>query len=256
MTTGVPDTGVAVPTQTVYIVGFAPSWPQTPWNDPNAQRWGMNSLHTVAGDRPWDVWFQLHDIDKHHPHDKAEHIAWLVQSGLPVYMWKEHVAKYGLPNAVPYPREEITKYFGQYFTNTVSWMIALAIYQRFKKIGVYGVNMAQDAEYIHQRPSVEFFLGWARGAGIELEIPSASDLLKAPFLYGYQDDGGAFSSIIEARLQELIERKAQMEQQREQAHSVVLQLVGALEDINYVKRVWTPIYEGLKENTNAVSQPR
>jgi hypothetical protein len=205
----------------------------------------MNALHKVAPDRPWTAWFQLHDIERHHPNDLVEHLEWLRTCDIPVYMWAEHIEKYQIPTAIPFPREAIIAHFGEYFTNTVAWMIAYAIMSQYKKIGVYGIDMAQDEEYMHQRPSVEYFLGWAKGAGIELEVPIVSDLLKAPFLYGYNDDGGIFRTKLQARLQELQQRKAEMESQREQSHAIILQIIGAMEDLQYILRAWSQPNERL-----------
>lgn len=238
------DTPALTSVPTVYIVGFAPTWVDTPWNQPGAHYWGMNSLHRVAGDKNWSAWFQLHDIDQAHPQDRDEHIAWLAAQPFPIYMWEEFLPKYKalIPNAVPYPRQAIMQHFGDYFTNTVAWMTALAIYAQFKKIAIYGVDMAQSVgnqpEYQQQRPSVEFFLGWAKGAGVEVEIPKTSDLLKTPFLYGLED-GSVMTAKYKARIKELVERRAEYERQRQQAHEAVLQIAGALEDTNYWLRVWS-----------------
>lgn len=227
---------------TVYIVGFAPSWVETPWDDPEAELWGMNALHKVAGDRPWTRWFQLHDIATHHRHDFDEHVTWLRESHLPVFMWPEHVEVYGsiVPNAIPYPKDAILRYFAPhtYFTNTVSWMIALGIYENRKKIGVYGVDMAQDSEYGHQRPSCEMFLGWAAGAGIELDLPRTSDLIKTPFLYGLED-GNVFREKLDSRQKELAQRKAEVESQLSQLQAAHNQIVGAMENNSYILRAWT-----------------
>lgn len=224
--------------QTVYIVGFAPSWSSTPWDQPDSHYWGMNALHKLAPDKKWNAWFQLHDVAEHHPDDMAEHMEWLANQDMPVYMWEEHLAKYPLPNGVPYPREQILTKYGRYFTNTVSWMIAMSIEVKFQKIGVYGVDMAQDTEYQSQRPSCEFFLGWAAGAGLEIDIPKTSDLLKAPYLYGLED-GGIMTTKYRARLKELAERRTEMERQRNQAHEAALQIAGAMEDTQYWLRAWS-----------------
>ena len=130
----------------VYIVGFAPTWKDTPWGNPQGHYWGMNALHKLAPDYNWNAWFQLHDIDEHHPLDKDEHLEWLrSRPDMPVFMWEEHIPKYELPNAVPYPRQHIVDKYGGYFTNTVSWMIAYAMEMEWvKKLAVYGVDMAQD----------------------------------------------------------------------------------------------------------------
>jgi hypothetical protein len=65
-------------------------------------------------------------------------------------------------------------------------MLACAILATPEEIAVYGVNMAQDGEYAHQRPSCEYFAGIALGGGIRLSIPQASDLLKCGSLYGVE----------------------------------------------------------------------
>lgn len=242
MTTSVSlNTGVAVATRSVHIVGFAPSWVETPW-DSGADLWGMNALHKVASDKPWTAWFQLHDIDKHHPQDREEHVAWLRESNLPIYMWPQHVEKYRheVPNAIPYPQEQVLAHFGNYFTNTVSWMIALAILGRYQSIGVYGIDMAQDSEYGAQRPSCEFFLGWAVGAGINLYIPQTSDLLKTSHLYGLQEEAAdALRTKYATRLKELQERKGQMEREYNQMQAALNQMAGAIENTQYFLRAWS-----------------
>jgi hypothetical protein len=223
----------------VYIVGFAPSWVLTPWDDPDADLWGMNSLFQIAPDKNWAAWFQLHDIEKHHPDDKEDVINWLGSQSFPVFMWEEHIEKYSLPNAVPYPRAQIlTSFQPSYFTNTVSWQIALAILSGYQKIGIYGVDMAQDSEYGHQRPSCEWMIGVAQGRGIEVEIPGDSDLLKTSFLYGIED-GGVLRHKLDTRLRELIERRTELERQRNIAHEAMLQVVGAIENTQYILRAYT-----------------
>lgn len=242
MTTSVsPNTGVALATKSVQIVGFAPSWIETPW-DNGAHLWGMNALHKLAPDKRWSMWFQLHDIDRHHKEDRAEHVGWLRDSGLPIYMWEHHLARYQaeLPNAIPYPKEAILGHFGSYFTNTVSWMIAMAIVSGYQDIGVYGIDMAQDSEYAHQRPSCEFFLGWAAGAGVRLSIPSSSDLLKTPYLYGAEEEeANALRTKYQVRLKELNERKTAMERDFGNLQAALNQIAGAIENTQYFLRAWS-----------------
>lgn len=200
----------------------------------------MNALHKLAVDKPFDRWYQLHDIDEHHKDDRDEHIGWLRGSKLPIVMWPEHIEKYGdeIPNAVPYPKTEVLAMFGKYFTNTVSWMIAHALYEGRKNVGVFGVDMAQDSEYGHQRPSCEYFVGWARGMGVNVHIPDTSDLLKAPFLYGVES-GGMLRTKMVNRQKELTERKANLEGQANQVQAALHQVLGALEDTQYWLRAWT-----------------
>lgn len=232
---------------TVHIVGFAASWADTPWGEPDAENWGMNALHKLAPDKPFHRWYQLHDIETHHTADRDEHVGWLANCGIPVYMWPEHADKWRptIPTAVPFPRLAITDHFGRYFTNTVSWMIAHAIWEGRSKIGVYGVDMAQQTEYESQRPSCEYFLGWAAGSGVEVVIPPTSDLLKAPYLYG-AEDGNPLRVKMESRLKELQGRQSEvqgqiqnLQNQMAQAQAALNQIAGAVEDTQYYLRAWT-----------------
>jgi hypothetical protein len=92
-----------------------------------------------------------------------------------------------VPNAVLYPIDEIIKTFGNYFTNTISYMIALALISDFDEIHILGVDMAVDSEYAWQRPSCEYFIGLARGMGKKVYIPETCDLLKTRYLYAFHE---------------------------------------------------------------------
>lgn len=108
--------------------------------------------------------------------------------GIPVYMLRAHD---DIPGSVAYPIEVVTELFGTYFTNSISYMLALAIMELAPvrgpapEIHLYGIDMAREHEHGWERPSIEFFLGWARGAGIKVVVPDTSDLLKCMGLYGY-----------------------------------------------------------------------
>jgi hypothetical protein len=73
----------------------------------------------------------------------------------------------------------------KYFTSSVAYALALAIYKGYQKIEVYGVEMETNTEYGHQRVGVAYWIGFAEGQGIEVDFHG--DMLKAP-LYGYDGD--------------------------------------------------------------------
>lgn len=84
-----------------------------------------------------------------------------------------------------YPLAEIVReYESPYFTNSISYMIAYAIYNNYAKIELFGVDMSARDEYINQRGSVMYWVGFARAKGIGVEISSGVD--KPWFLYGYE----------------------------------------------------------------------
>lgn len=224
----------------VTIVGFAPTWKEVPWHD-RSEKWGLNALHKVAADKPWSRWYQLHSIQRHHRNDRAEHLGWLRESGMPVYMFEHHIRELRpgeLPNAVPYPLREVLERYGGYFNNSISWMIAHALLESRPAIAIYGVDMAADTEYGHQRPSCEYMIGVARGAGVSVYVPPTSDLLKVPYLYGVEE-GGSFRERIKARLADLNEQRQQLESQIGQLQAQHHQLLGAIQDAQYWLQSWT-----------------
>lgn len=91
-------------------------------------------------------------------------------------------------NCVPYPLQEIVKHFGaDYFRSSIDYMVAYAIYEGFTDIQIYGVHHVAEKEYRHQKPSLEFWLGVAKGSGIEVTVHGDSELLltRDRRLYGY-----------------------------------------------------------------------
>ena len=227
----------------VQIVGFAPSLNETPWEQIDTDRWGMNTLHRQTPDRPWTGWFQLHDIDTHHKAD-LDHLAWLKGRNFPIFMWDRHASKYEIPNAVHYPLDDILEIFKYpYFTNTVSWAIALAVLMGYPEIEIYGVDMAADTEYGHQRPSCEYVIGVAEGRGHKVYVPDSSDLLKAPALYGLEDTDPLYSLLVKRRTM-LQGRQQQLMGAINQNQVLVQQLSGALEDIKWFERTFELVSRG------------
>ena len=179
----------------VAIVGCADSKDEVVFTDPDCEFWGVNNLH-LSMPGPWSRWFDLHtfrhdgnqwlrrgDADfRKQPIDKYLQSVQLLD--IPVYM---QAANPIVTNAVIYPINEILARFGNYFTNTISYMIVFAIAEGFKEIQIMGVDMAVDSEYRWQRPSCEYFIGLARGMGITVSLPDSCDLLKTRYLYAFHE---------------------------------------------------------------------
>ena len=228
---------------------------EAPFGEEDWELWGINRLHTVADakEQKFDRWFNLHDLQKFHGEDK-EHLDFLKGFAGPVYLRPQDVAKFDIPNAVPFPADEMVKRFGGYFNNTISWLLAYAISLDPAELGVYGVDMAQDtlmnAEYSQQRPSCEYFLGVASGLGITIHMPKGSDLLKSTHLYGFED-ADPFTEKATTRLQEVGQRKeqaklhlAQLQGQIGEVTAAINQLDGAMQDTQYYLRNWVPQQPG------------
>lgn len=225
----VVESGKIVKKDKVCFVGFAPSTLYlTNDLDDSWEVWGMNELYQLGipevakqvgktlDNSKFTRWIEIHsrakdkdgkaycdDVNTETPQGK-NHINNLNNMPFPVYMRAEDMAKFNdVKNAVAFPYKEIVNFFGRkYFTNTVSWMIGLALYEAFqecgidvskpckdaikgnqdklknfkwKKIAIYGVDMAvgwykrsngDDAlqnEYASQRPSCEWAIGIVEG---------------------------------------------------------------------------------------------
>lgn len=171
----------------ICIVGFAPGRENAPYDDESFEFWGVNEMYMSPEVKRIDVLFELHDhkwIAEGKRH--KEHLKWLQdQQKIPILMQRHFD---DIPNSIPYPRKLMEDTYGSYFTNTISWEIALAMHMdHVKEIHIYGVNMATDIEYQSQRPSCEYYIGWARGLGKQVYVPPESDLLKCFYQYGFED---------------------------------------------------------------------
>lgn len=240
----------------VAIVGCADSKIMTPFNEPNDwEFWGVNNLHLTLPAAPWSRWFELHIISKNQmgkyfrrgkPDFRGQSVEQYLESlnnlKIPVYMQQQWPI---IPNAAIYPAKEIFSKFGNYFTNTISYMIALAIMEGFKTIGIWGVDMAVSSvvrsqdEYSHQRPSCEYFIGLARGLGIEVIIPDQCDLLKTRFLYCYQEpQETAFNAKIKSMVQSMQQRQKEADNRMREQEIKVHQYTGAISYANEILKIW------------------
>ncbi len=83
-----------------------------------------------------------------------------------------------VPNPVEYPIEEILEFLPyQSLDNTISYMMALAIYEGVDEIGLWGVHMRGAPTYEAERPSITYLMGLAQGKGIKVYIPPGNPLL-------------------------------------------------------------------------------
>jgi len=262
-----PPLGIPRTRRKVAIIGFAPSSMRDAaplLEDPEFEIWPLNQLYVAwpgIGQHA-TRWFQLHNRSSY---DQAvrdhKHSEWLAAWDRgPIYMQEEAP---DIPMSVQYPLHDVCKTFGYYFTNSISWMIAIALYEHIKYGGlealhIYGVDMAQsggpgdvNSEYAQQRPSCEWLIGWAQALlGKEkVYIPAKSDLMKALWLYPFEDDQ-PFINKISGRIQELTGRMQQMRQQAAQLNSQADQLAGAVDNMHYVGENWRGIKNEMSVDTS------
>lgn len=246
----------------VAIVGFTEHRKFAPFGDPEWEIWGLNELYRYMPADQFTRWFELHDrSDFEKTAQQAgdpEHITVLNRFNVPVFtnaVWPDAPATQVLP------KQFIEEHCGtQYFTSSIAWMLGLAIAEGFTTIGVYGVDMAQDTEYVEQKPCCEYLIGKAQGRGIEVLIPKTSDLMKAIGQYGFGREGSEFSAKAIERLgwltreyetnkgklaaldEEYTQKKGQLKGQytalRDNISTVLHQIEGAIDDCKFWKRSW------------------
>jgi len=162
------------------------------FNNNDWEIWGLNQMYKMMGeDFPHKYatrWFQIHHdyvVKKFDPFQRGV----FREFKIPIYMIDKEP---DIPYSIPYPIHEILKegYHEQYFSNIVSYMLALAIYENMEEIYLTGCDMAYNEEYRFQKPGVEFFIGYAKGKGIKVGLPGGSALLKTR-LYGYESNDNA-----------------------------------------------------------------
>jgi len=247
--------GAAQRRRKVAIVGFTPSRAQAPYDDDTYEIWGLNALFRVDGVPRATRWFDLHPADKI-PEDRVK---WYAEAKIPVYLQRAHPS---VPMSMPFPREAILARFGKdaYFTNSISWMIALAMLEGMTHIEVYGVDMSTPDEYRTQRPNVEYWLGLAQGAGIQVKVAETSDLLKSTHEYGYGDDGGLRKKVKErigdftGRIQKCDKAIAEHGTEIRRLELTKATLEGARQDANWFIQSWG-IYEGGSEEGRTFQKP-
>lgn len=176
-----------------------------------------------------------------------------------------------LPTHVVYPVAHVEEEFSPYFlTSSLSLMMALAIleienvrvHRRAQSeggtavglsgeivegpggtdaddvIGLWGVDMAAAEEYGYQRAGCQHFILEALRRGIGVYVPPESDLLRPMPVYGVCEWDHTYIKLT-ARARELNGRRAQHEQELQQATANLRFVQGGLDDLNYMVNTWT-----------------
>mgnify|MGYP001162016817 CR=1 FL=1 len=247
-----PAAAEATQPRKIALIGKAPSTVAlAPYDDPAWEVWILNTLGHLSEVPRWDRQFELHDLELTKAKEYGDYYQWLSRQTRPVFLRDSPPAEF--KGGVQFPLGAILQHFGKYaganyLTNTVSLMLALAIYEHetgfpVSDIGLWGIDMAQHglkaaghvgwftSEYARQRPSVEYWIGIAEGRGIRVTVPDQSDILKAACIYGYHTT--ARFKKFQIRRQELTQRIANAQAVEQQKHDEAVFLSGALEGMNY-----------------------
>lgn len=237
------------------IVGFSPkSRDLAPCEDPEWEIWSCNHVYRYIPRT--DVIFEIHKHDeleaKYGAENWQQYSNYLKTTKATVYMMEEHP---DYPNVKRLPFEELVQEFGWLretvedgecgyvrslshdatFKSTLAYMMAMAIREnRWETIAIYGVDMSVDSEWRHQRMNFSMFIGWARGAGIQVILPDNSALLREGYIqfYGYHDSQAEkYKEVIlklQARVKQADDTLQAMDRQNDAMANRVHELRGAI----------------------------
>lgn len=222
----------------VAIVGTADTMHLAPYNDPSYEIWVCNDMYKVVP--RFDRLFELHklevilNVDRY---KRDNHLGKLAaMEDKVIYMQERHLQ---IPCSVRYPIEKVIEKFGNYFTSTASYQIALTLLEDFDTIELYGINMAAEDEYANQRPSCEYFIGIAKGMGKQVYIPEQSDLLKTYSTYAYETEKqDAFIKRSKERLAMMRKKKKEVEDLIAYQKGIAHQYTGAIADLEQTMKLW------------------
>ena len=158
--------------RSVLILGGGPTHAVAPLDDPAYEVWCCNDLSAIAVDSERrfraDRWFELH------PNDtcvrwrrRSDFWSWLATLPIPVYQF----GRRDNTNSIDFPLQRVIRAGRDYFSCTFAYQIGLAIAEGFERIALYGADLLTAREATVERATVEWWLGFAEGQGIEIVMP-------------------------------------------------------------------------------------
>lgn len=143
--------------------------------------WGINAIGGVI---QCDRIFMMDRVDTLWEHNR---FSWIKEHQVPIYT--SQVVDCGA-NLIEYPLAEIVnKFKSTYFSNTVPYAIAYALYIGVEEINLFGLDYNYaDKSYVETgRGGTEFWLGIAYSLGVKLNVAQNSTLLgtNERKFYGY-----------------------------------------------------------------------
>ena len=183
----------------VQILGTAPNLSETPTLS-GAERWCGNHPRSYRIKHPpaiqtYTRWFNVHTIN-HIKQRYPSGYAWYTKQTKPIYLQESQP---DIPSSLAFPRHKLQQHFSidgtpfRYFSCSVAWYIAFAIYEGFDCIELWGFELSLSHKYAYERPCFFYWVNRARSLGIDMFIPSNVIISEAGdpatytgHLYGYE----------------------------------------------------------------------
>lgn len=219
----------------IALIGSAPSSVNlAPYDDPSWTIWSCSPGAYPLVKR-CDAHFEIHKFEPDKPWFTADYIAWMAKRPV-VYMIEPVPA---LPNSVAYPKDAILEQFGPYFqTNSLSWMTCMAVASGATEIGLWGVDMAAQSEWMFQRTGLQTLLWYVnRHYNVKIILPPESDLWVPPPIYGFSEANAQYTKYA-VRRAELDSQIAAAQNQLHVAQQTLTFFQGAKDDHEYHINTW------------------
>ena len=179
----------------VAIVGRGKTFKDVPWNDEGLSLWAFNDwAMTGKFEREPDALFEMHIDALKTDRYSDEYKAWLMADHpFPIWM---HATDDRVPACKAYPLSNISFLYcnhvfrgldevKHFYTSTTCYAIAMALWQGYRRIELYGIDLLAETEYRGHRDAVFFWLGKATGMGIDVQV-SGSSMLFQNVRYGLE----------------------------------------------------------------------
>lgn len=179
------------------IVGAEPhTRDNAPWENAEYDIWTFADWGPKEWVKRCDALIEIHRPTgrsgyTEHPRS-PEYWGWLQKTETPVYMYP---ADPRIKNSVDYPLDSVLAMLKhannksrafQPLNSSLAYALALGVLKKYPQIDVYGVEMTHSSEYRSQQPIFAFWVGFAAGRGIKLNIQCTEGLFIQP-LYGIEE---------------------------------------------------------------------
>jgi hypothetical protein len=159
----------------VSIIGNGRTWNQAPMT---GECWGITQLVLR---RPVDLVIDM---------NVYEDGRWGEQEKIDAQKAKELCDKDRIPYICleNYPIDEIVKEFNtDYFSSTVDYAIAYAIWKGYDDIHLYGVTLDGTSDYYKIKCGCDFWCGYAKGKGVKITTHGTTTVMRTQdgLVYGY-----------------------------------------------------------------------
>ena len=150
----------------VTIIGRGPSWKECPFS--TEELWANATCLNTTGleDKKYTKVFAFDQINGNSP--LVEALAIAKERNIPIVSTWEYATE-------PYPLFQIARELGSsYLMPTVSYMIAYALFLKYERLWIFGIDQGPRWDYQSGKPHIAFWLGVATGRKVSLRIGRGS----------------------------------------------------------------------------------